>query len=345
VIKTLKPSSLAVLACLLFVLTGCLGSGGSSSSGTTTGTMTDTTAPTTTAAPSVASTTATLTVLSATIDEDGVGFWLAQAASAVAPTVATLQTSGTPFVMTANTAASTRVTGLTASTDYNIYFVARDWSGNTQASVQSAAVTTPAVDVTPDAFAFTDQTGIAFSTLTESDAITVSGLNTTVGIAVSGGEYQIDGGSWSSVAGTISDGRSVKVRHTSSAYYFSDTNTTLTIGGMSDTFTTRTPVGGGYVYQGGVLWMPVSGTQSWYSAYMLCASSTINGQTGWYLPYQSQLESLYSSGAMNNQGWALGETWTSTTDSGNGIYVNLSTGSVSFSLLTYYQYVTCVHNR
>jgi hypothetical protein len=340
-IKTLETPSLAVLACLLFVLTGCLGSGGSSSSGTTT----DTTAPITTAAPSVASTTATLTTLSATIDKDGVGFWLAQAASAVAPTVATMQTSGTPFVMTANTAASTSVTGLTASTDFRIYFVARDWSGNTQANVQSVAVTTPAVDVIPDAFAFTDQAGVAYGTLTESDAITVSGLNTTVGIAVTGGEYQIDGGNWTSVVGTISDGHTVKVRHTSSAYYFTDTNTTLTIGGMSDTFTTRTPIGGGYVYQGGVLWMPVSGTQSWYSAYMLCASSTINGQTGWYLPYQSQLESLYSSGAMNNQGWTLGETWTSTTDSGNGYYVNLSTGSVNSSLLTYYQYVTCVHNR
>jgi hypothetical protein len=294
----------------------------------------------------VASTTATLTTLSATINEDGIGFWLAQAASAVAPTVATMQTSGTPFIMAANTVASTSDTGLTASTNYNIYFVARDWSGNTQANVQSVAVTTPAVDVTPDAFTFTDQTGVALSTLTASDAITVSGLSTWVGISITGGEYQIDGGSWTSANGAITDGQTVKVRNTSSAYYLTATDTTLTIGGMSDTFTTTTP-SGGYVSQGGLLWMPTR-TGSWSEANTYCTTSNINGQTGWRLPTQPELSALYSSGLSENQGWAHDYwfyIWSSTLYDSSGpyyYYVALKNGDVFWLYYTNPIYVTCV---
>lgn len=99
-------------------------------------------------------------------------------------------------------------------------------------------------DTTPDAFTFTDQTNVALSTLTESNAITVSGITAAAAISVTGGEYQINGGSWVTSSGTVSNGDSVKVRHTSSASNSTATNTTLTIGGVSDTFTTTTLSGG-----------------------------------------------------------------------------------------------------
>ena len=50
-----------------------------------------------------------------------------------------------------------------------------------------------------------------------------------------GGTYERNGsGVWSSSAGTVANGDTVRVRHTSAA------NTTLTIGGASDTFTSTT---------------------------------------------------------------------------------------------------------
>jgi len=108
----------------------------------------DVTAPTTTAGPSVSGTTATATTLSATVNENGTGYYLVQAAAAAAPTVAAVQ-GGTAFAMTANVAASPAISGLTASTAYTVYFVAKDAANNVQAAVQSVSVTTTAAaDVT-----------------------------------------------------------------------------------------------------------------------------------------------------------------------------------------------------
>lgn len=95
-------------------------------------------------------------------------------------------------------------------------------------------------DTVPDPFTFTDTTGVALSTLQQSNAITVFGVNAPTPISVVGGQYQINGGAWTSVAGSVSDGQTVAVSHTSSALYVTATNTTVTIGGVSDTFTTTT---------------------------------------------------------------------------------------------------------
>lgn len=95
-------------------------------------------------------------------------------------------------------------------------------------------------DTTPDAFGFTDQTDVARSTLIESDAITVAEINYPTPIAIASGEYQIDAGVWTSAPGTVNNGASVKVRHTSSSSFSTRVDTTLTIGGVSDTFSTTT---------------------------------------------------------------------------------------------------------
>ena len=200
----------------------------------------DTTAPSTTAAPSVSSTTETGTTLSVTINETGTGYYLVQPAAAAAPTVAAVQ-AGSSFAMTANVAASVNISGLSASTDYRIYFVAKDAANNVQAAVQSVAFSTLAApDTTPDAFSFTDLSNQALSTQVESNAITVAGINAAAAISISGGEYQINGGSWTSAAGTVTNGQTVKVRHTTSASNGTATDTTLTIGGVADTFTSVT---------------------------------------------------------------------------------------------------------
>jgi len=101
-------------------------------------------------------------------------------------------------------------------------------------------------DTTPDAFTFTDQTGVTLSTVVTSAPITVTGISLSTTISISGTnnpEYQINSEPWTNVAGTVQDQDSVKVRHTSSAFNGIGIDTVLTIGGVSDTFTSIT-VGG-----------------------------------------------------------------------------------------------------
>jgi hypothetical protein len=95
-------------------------------------------------------------------------------------------------------------------------------------------------DSEPDAFSFTDQTDVAVSTQITSNTITVAGITSAAAISVTGGEYAINGGSYTSDAGTVENGNTVTVRHTSSGSFSTATNTTLTISEVSDTFTSTT---------------------------------------------------------------------------------------------------------
>ncbi|MFK5894256.1 MAG: RHS repeat-associated core domain-containing protein [Pseudomonadota bacterium] len=96
-------------------------------------------------------------------------------------------------------------------------------------------------DTTPDAFTFTDQTNVSLSTQTTSNTITVSGINANATISITNGEYEINGdGNWLTTDSTVANTDTVKVRHTSSGSYSSTVDTTLTIGGISDIFTSTT---------------------------------------------------------------------------------------------------------
>ena len=99
---------------------------------------------------------------------------------------------------------------------------------------------TPAVDSTPNAFSFTDQTGVALSSVFNSNAVTVSGINVAAAISISGGEYAINGGAYNTANSTINNGDSVIVRLNSAATYNTTTNATLSIGGVSDVFSVTT---------------------------------------------------------------------------------------------------------
>lgn len=105
------------------------------------------------------------------------------------------------------------------------------------------------LDTTPNAFIFSDQTNVALSAAVTSNAVTVSGINAPAPISVSGGSYSINGGAYTTAAGTASEGNSVTVRLTASAANSVTTNAVLTIGGVSDTFsaTTLAATNGGFV--------------------------------------------------------------------------------------------------
>lgn len=95
-------------------------------------------------------------------------------------------------------------------------------------------------DSTPNAFSFPSQPSVALSTVITSQTITLSGTNVDAAISVSGGEYSVNGGAFTSSSGTISPNSTIAVRHTSSASNSTNTVTTLTIGGVQGTFTSTT---------------------------------------------------------------------------------------------------------
>ena len=93
----------------------------------------------------------------------------------------------------------------------------------------------------PDAFRFVDRTGVAPATLVTSNAITVSGLDAPAPISMGGtGLFNINGGDYRRSPATVSNGDKVTVRYPSSVYYLTPVHGVLTIGGISDTFTTTT---------------------------------------------------------------------------------------------------------
>lgn len=78
------------------------------------------------------------------------------------------------------------------------------------------------------------------NTLTTSNTVTVSGINSGAAISITGGEYRINAGTYTSIAGTVTNGQTVTVRLTSSAAYSTLTSATLTIGGVTGAFNVTT---------------------------------------------------------------------------------------------------------
>ncbi|MGH9577436.1 MAG: DUF4214 domain-containing protein, partial [Terriglobales bacterium] len=96
-------------------------------------------------------------------------------------------------------------------------------------------------DTTPDAFTFTDQVNVQPGATITSNAITVAGIDTAAAISVTGGAYSIGCTAAFITAGaTITNGQSVCVRHTAPLALSATTNTLVTIGGVSDTFSSTT---------------------------------------------------------------------------------------------------------
>lgn len=178
-------------------------------------------------------------------------------------TVSTVYTSNTITVAGINTATPISITGGTYSINGAAYASASGTVTNGQTvsvrltssgSFSTAAsailtiggvsgtytVTTEAADTTPAAFNFTDVTGADISSVVTSNSITPTGYNSAAAISITGGEYSIDAGAFTSSPGTISPGSSVRVRLTSSDSYSTAVNAVLTIGGVSDTFTATT---------------------------------------------------------------------------------------------------------
>jgi hypothetical protein len=101
--------------------------------------------------------------------------------------------------------------------------------------------TTVPADTTPDAFAFTDVAGVDPATPVVSAPVSIAGINTAAPVTVAGGEYSAGcTGVYTAAAGSVSPGQALCVRHTSAATPLTATDTTVTVGGVADTFTSIT---------------------------------------------------------------------------------------------------------
>lgn len=98
----------------------------------------------------------------------------------------------------------------------------------------------------PDRFTFADQADALVNTLYTSNTITVSGIDTAVPISITGGSYSVNGGPYTSEAGTVNNNDTVTVRVTAPASRSATADAALFIGGVSDTFSVATrPASGG----------------------------------------------------------------------------------------------------
>jgi hypothetical protein len=84
------------------------------------------------------------------------------------------------------------------------------------------------------------QTGVALNTLVTSNSITVMGINASSSVSITGGQYSVNGGPYTSAPGSVNNGDSVSVQLMSSGSYATTTNATLTIGGVNGMFSVTT---------------------------------------------------------------------------------------------------------
>jgi ELWxxDGT repeat protein len=93
----------------------------------------------------------------------------------------------------------------------------------------------------PNDFSFTEQLNAETGSLRQSGPVSISGIDASTPISVVGGSYSIGcTATYQSVTTTIDNEQSVCVRHTASTSASTKTNTTLTIGGVSTTFSSVT---------------------------------------------------------------------------------------------------------
>lgn len=97
-----------------------------------------------------------------------------------------------------------------------------------------------AADTTPDPFQFNDVIDVALAADIDSGPVTVTGFTGPVLITVKDGSYSIDGGAWTTAAGAISSGSTVKLRVKSSGAFNKPTSASVNIGGVEASFKVTT---------------------------------------------------------------------------------------------------------
>lgn len=115
--------------------------------------------------------------------------------------------------------------------------------GGVQGTFTSTTAAAAVPDTTPNVFSFVDQDEVALSSTITSNAVTINGIDSPAPVSVSNGSYSVgcgDAASFTTDNGSIENGQTVCVRHTSAATVSQRVDTTLDIGGVSDVFSSIT---------------------------------------------------------------------------------------------------------
>jgi hypothetical protein len=138
-----------------------------------------------------------------------------------------------------------RITGTPkVSGNFRVQLLASNASGTSNAEltlyVAPSSGSVPLPDTTPSAFSFDAVQHVPRSTTVVSNIIAVLGINSPTAISVSGGEYAINDGTYTSAPGTVTLGNRIRIRLTSSSGFNQNGSATLTIGGVSARFDVTT---------------------------------------------------------------------------------------------------------
>jgi acetyl esterase/lipase len=104
----------------------------------------------------------------------------------------------------------------------------------------SAAPPPPTPDSVPDALAFPARDGVEPGSVQTSSIIEVRGINVPTPIAVVGGEYALDGASFTGRAGSVTNGSRVQLRLIAAAQHGQQVQARLSVGGVDASFTVTT---------------------------------------------------------------------------------------------------------
>lgn len=103
-------------------------------------------------------------------------------------------------------------------------------------------------DGIPDVFAFPNQTNVPPNAMVESAVLTLGGFDGPAPVTVLGGQYRIDGGIYLSTPGTLRPGQTLQLRLTSAATVSTNRNMSVTVGGVTGRFVTKTRAAPGDIH-------------------------------------------------------------------------------------------------
>ena len=141
---------------------------------------------------------------------------------------------------------------------YPVRLRVTDSRGQISANTAEVIVQVKPADLLPDAFTFLDRANVATNVFVTSEARTITGINAPAPVSVVNGQYSIDGGPYTSAAGTIARGQALRVRHVSASAPGVTVATAVTVGEYSTEFRSttttadRTPDAFGFTAQSGV---------------------------------------------------------------------------------------------
>ncbi len=161
------------------------------------------------------------------------------AAATISITGGTYSVTGGAFTSVAGTITNGKTVIVRVASSPN-YSTAKSATLTIGGATAVFTVTTGSADTTPDPFSFASQTGIALGVLVTSNTATVTGINSAAAINVIGGSYSVNGGAFTTAASTVNSGDGIRVQVLSSIDYGTASVVSLTLGGVTASFTATT---------------------------------------------------------------------------------------------------------